>query len=298
MKRLLNVRSNTSLFTPSLLTLLAFALSSLSLAAQPSPAANAAYDAYLRTVELRLARQHQAQADFLASVTPGSPRDRGLRGGELFLENLTPGSSALPGALIHHWRATAFVPGATAAEFDCLLRSFSAYPRIFAPQIEQVSLLGSSTESALITMRMVQHHGLTVVLDGTFRVTFGRRDALHKFSASASTGISEIASTGSTREHAIAPGADHGFLWRTNTFWSYEERDGGLYLQIESVSLTRSIPFGMAWVIRPYTETIPRDSLTFTLNAARRALEHTGHSASSTTFQPHTERTRACPSHR
>jgi len=31
---------------------------------------------------------------------------------------------------------------------------------------------------------------------------------------------------------------EHGFLWRLNTYWSYEERDGGLTMQIESVSLT------------------------------------------------------------
>ena len=37
---------------------------------------------------------------------------------------------------------------------------------------------------------------------------------------------------------------EHGFLWRLNNYWSYEEGDGGLYIQVESVSLSRSVPNG------------------------------------------------------
>jgi hypothetical protein len=58
-----------------------------------------------------------------------------------------------------------------------------------------------------------------------------------------------------------------------NTYWSYEERDGGLYLQIESVSLTRSIPTGLGWLIGPFVESVPRESLEFTLQATRDALK-------------------------
>jgi hypothetical protein len=61
-------------------------------------------------------------------------------------------------------------------------------------------------------------------------------------------------------------------MWRLNTYWSYEERDGGLYMQIESVSLTRSIPSGLGWALGPFVESVPRESLEFTLQAASRAL--------------------------
>jgi hypothetical protein len=65
---------------------------------------------------------------------------------------------------------------------------------------------------------------------------------------------------------------EHGFLWRLNTYWTYEERDGGLYMQIESVSLSRSIPVGLGWALRPYVESVPRESLEFTLRSARNAI--------------------------
>jgi hypothetical protein len=63
-------------------------------------------------------------------------------------------------------------------------------------------------------------------------------------------------------------------LWRLNTYWSYEERDGGVYVQVESVSLTPSIPYGLGWAVGPYVESIPRESLEFTLRAVCNGLRN------------------------
>ena len=47
----------------------------------------------------------------------------------------------LPGALLHDWRGTAFVPGAKAADFERLMRDFNAYPQHFSPQVLQAQVL-------------------------------------------------------------------------------------------------------------------------------------------------------------
>jgi hypothetical protein len=117
-----------------------------------------------------------------------------------------------------------------------------------------------------------QQHVITVVLDTTYDVTFAKLDEQHGYSISRSTRVSEIKSPGTPNERALSPSEEHGFLWRLNTYWSCEQRDGGLYMQIESVSLTRSIPSGLAWAIRPFVESVPRESLEFTLRAASGAL--------------------------
>jgi hypothetical protein len=67
-------------------------------------------------------------------------------------------------------------------------------------------------------------------------------------------------------------GRDSGYLWRLNTYWRFLERDGGTYVQCESISLTRGIPLGLAWLIGPFVNSIPRESLEFTLDTTRRAL--------------------------
>ncbi|MGB7265388.1 MAG: hypothetical protein WBC92_07730, partial [Terracidiphilus sp.] len=178
----------------------------------------------------------------------------------------------LPGALLHDWRGTAFIAGAKAVDFERLMRGFSAYPEHFSPQVMWARMLTQQGDDYQVTMRVRQKHILTVVMDTDYDVSFGRLDARQGYSISRSTRVAEIAAAGTTRERALSPSEDHGFLWRMNTYWSYEERDGGLYIQIESVTLTRSIPTGLGWAIGPFIQSIPRESLEFTLQAASNAL--------------------------
>jgi hypothetical protein len=239
------------------------------IAEEPAPDALAGFQTYVDRVEPRLAKQHGSEDSFLAPV------DRArLRRGEVVIEQLTPATGVeLPGALVHDWRGTAFLPGATLADYERLLRDFEAYPRHWAPEVVRANVMQQQGDHYQMTMRVVQHHILTVVTDGTYDVTFGRLDSQHGYSVSRSKKIAEIDAAGTARERALTPGEEHGFLWRMNTYWSYEERDGGLYLQIESVSLTRSIPTGLGWLIGPFLESVPRESLEFTLRATRDALK-------------------------
>jgi hypothetical protein len=237
--------------------------------AEPSTQATAAFNAYINVVESRLAKQHQTRDSFLA------PRQNEtlLQHGELIIEPVPAAAdSSLPGALLHDWRGTAFAAGAKAADFDRLMRDISAYPQRFSPQVLQARLLMQRGDHLQAFMRIRQHHVLTVVLDTTYDIMFGHLDEHHGYSISRSLRISEIGSPGTGAEHVLGPDEEHGFLWRLNTYWTYEERDGGLYMQIESVSLTRSIPTGLKWVVEPFVQKIPRDSLEFTLRAVCNAL--------------------------
>lgn len=243
------------------------------LLAEPSPAAISAFNSYVASLEFRLAQQHRSATGFLGSVLSDPEAAARLRHGELLLEQLTPPTGdPLPGALLHHWRGTAFVPGATPADFVRLMRNLRDYPQHFAPEVIGTQVLAADGDHLRATMRVRQHHVITVVLDTTYDITFAQPDPRRGYITSRSTHIAEIDSPGTPAEHPLSPAEDHGFLWRMNTYWSYEQRDGGLYMQIESVSLTRSIPRGLAWAVGPYLESIPRESLEFTLRSTCNAL--------------------------
>jgi hypothetical protein len=228
-----------------------------------------AFNSYIGAVESRLAQQHRSRNVFLAPVASAPQNEIRLHRGGLIVEQLTPASGVVfPGALLHHWRGTAFAPGAKAADFERLLKDSNAYPRVFSPEVLQARVLAQDGDRLQTWMRVRQHHVITVVMDTTYDVAFGQLDAQQGYSVSRSTRISEMDS----REHALSPSQEHGFLWRQNTYWSYEERDGGLYIQVESVSLTRSIPAGLGWAVGPFVESIPRESLKFTLRSACNAL--------------------------
>lgn len=247
----------------------------------PQPAATNDFNAYVERVELRLAAQHQSQAGFLAGLgldsgTNAKTRSR-LRRGETILEHLSEDTDfSNHGAMLHHWRGTAFVPGAHLGDFERLMKDFNTYPQHFSPEILVARLMSQHDNNGVdritASMRVKQKHVLTVVMDMTYDVAFARLDAQHGYSTSRSTRIEEIDSPGTSKEHTLSPEQEHGFLWRLNTYWSYAEGDGGLYMQIETVSLTRSIPTGLGWAIKPYVESVPRESLQFTLRSAGNLL--------------------------
>jgi hypothetical protein len=243
------------------------------LSADPSPDAISEFNSYVTSVESRLAGQHASQDTFLASLASDPQSETRLRRGELIVDKLTPSTPPVSsGALLHHWRGTAFVPGATAADFLRLTQDFNDYPKYFAPEILQAKVIAQQRDRLQASMRVRQHHLVTVVLDISSDIDYGRLDLQHEYSIARSTKISEMDAQGTAREHALSPQEDHGYLWRLNTYWTFEERDGGLYMQIESVSLTRSIPSGLAWVIGPFVESVPRESLEFTLRSTCNAL--------------------------
>jgi hypothetical protein len=243
------------------------------LAAEPSAQATAAYNAYIAEVEGRLARHHASAGGFLALADDPQSAAR-LRNEELIVEQIKPPHGPdLPGAMLHDWNGAAFVPGARAADFERLMQDYANYPRRYAPDVQSAAVLEHNGDHYRVKMRVRQKHVITVVLDTAYDVTFGRLDSSHGYSLSRSTAVAEIDGAGTSAERALRPSEEHGFLWRLNTYWSYEERDGGLYIEIESVSLTRSIPYGLGWAVGPFVESVPRESLDFTLRGTRDALK-------------------------
>ena len=189
---------------------------------------------YVGTVETRLASERQSDTQFLGGVD----RDR-LRKGEVVIEKLVPAQDAdPPGGMLHDWRGTAFAPGAKAADFERLMRDFPAYPTVYAPQVVRAAVASYDGDHYAVTMRVKQKHMITVVMDTAYDVEFGKLDG-RGWSTSRSTSIKEIENAETEKERALGPGEDHGFLWRLNTYWTYEERDGGVLLELEAIALTR-----------------------------------------------------------
>ena len=85
-------------------------------------------------------------------------------------------------------------------------------------------------------------------------------------------GIAEVEDAGTPNERELPVGRDGGYLWRLNTYWRLLERDGGTYLQCESISLSRAIPTGLGWLVGPFVTSIPRESLAFTLETPANRL--------------------------
>jgi hypothetical protein len=223
--------------------------------------ARQAFDNYTATVESRLGRAGRPATD--AGL---------LGGGAVRIEAVHGGTWAVSGGLMHHWRAAALVPGATAAEMLALLRDYDHLERYYAPEVVRSQALRVEADEAAIAMRFRKHKVITVVLDAEFDVQSGLVGGGRGYSVSRSMHIWEVDHPGSKQERRKPEGNDDGYLWRLNSYWSFAETPGGLEIECEAVSLTRDVPVGLGWLVRPIIETLPRESLAFTLGATKKAL--------------------------
>ena len=114
-------------------------------------------------------------------------------------------------------------------------------------------------------------------VNGVFRTEFDAHyqqvDATRWVCQTRTTRVTEIEDYGKPKQHELQPGHGSGYLWRLNGYWRLEQRDGGVYLECETTSLTRGLPpiIGMFFVSS--THTIEREGLTAILQATRDAAK-------------------------
>jgi hypothetical protein len=249
-------------------------------AAELKPEAVAGFDRYVRLSEQRMQTELRPGAAFL--WVDGLPEARRnnvyaqLQRGEDVASRLeTPDSSGdlrVPGALIHHWVGTVFIPGASLQQVLTLLKDYDHHAVYFRPEVEKSKTLEHAGEDFKVYLRLTRKKIVTVVLDTEYEVHYEQLDAVRAQSRSYSTRIAEVAHPGESSERQMPPGKDNGFLWRLNSHWRFFETGRGVYVQCEAVSLTRDIPTGLHWLIAPFIESIPKESLEFTLRSTRAAV--------------------------
>jgi hypothetical protein len=245
-------------------------------AADLMPATVEAFNRYVAAAD----RQRQSRASFLwiDADAPAERRARdAVRRGELAIARVEVRDAgrdiAVPDGLVHHWLGTVFVPGATVDQAIALLQDYNRHAEIYRPSVAQSRLIARDGDRFTFFLRFFMKKVITVVVNSDHEARFTRHDTGRAESRIHSTRVAEVEEPGTAREREKPVGHDGGYLWRLNSYWRFQQRDDGVYLQCESISLTRGIPFGLGWVVRPFVTSIPRETLAFTLETTRKALK-------------------------
>lgn len=180
---------------------------------------------------------------------------------------------ACPGGMIHHWTGVVFIPEAKLEDVLSVLEDYDKHSVYYAPDVEKSKTESREGDHFRVFLRFRRHQVITVVLNTEHEVQYFHDAPGKAHSRSSAVRIAEVENAGKSDEREKMPGDDGGFMWRMETWWRMEERDGGVYVQSEVASLTRDIPAALAWMIKPFVTGIPRDSLTFTLQATRKAVQ-------------------------
>ena len=207
---------------------------------------------------------------YISEAQPRLTRVREIR--EREVERIGAGKAEVPGGLIHDWVGAVFIPGTTLEKTLVLVRDYERHKQIYKPEVIDSKLLARDGDTYRLHLRLLKEKVITVVLNTEHEARYYRIGPKQVRSESVSTRIAEVERAGRPGEREKPPGEGHGFLWRLHSYWQFEERDGGVYVECEAISLTRNVPPGLGWVIEPVIRNLPRESLTNTLRATREAL--------------------------
>jgi hypothetical protein len=262
-----------------------FLLAPVAHAAGLKPEAIDGWNRYVAVAEARMDREQRDPSRFLwidrLSGTQRESAEQQVKKNQVVIERIQVDSNATPiktpGALIHHWIGTAFVSGATMQQALTLVQNYDNHFRVYKPEIESSKLISRDGDHFIIFLRYRERKIITVVLNTVHDVRYYTMDAKHVYCRTFAIKVREVADPGTAKERERAVDDQNGFLWKMNTYWNFEERDGGVYLQCEAITLTRSVPVALRWLIESYITSIPHESLTGTMNATRQALAAPAH---------------------
>ena len=233
---------------------------------------------YVAAVEARRAKEISNNEPFLEFERYPAPQQArvtaALKRGEVYVErgrvSRDQAAAEIPidGGLINHWRGTVFVPN---VELDHLLKVLQE-PQTDKHKQEDVlssRVVSRDGDFQKVFLRLRRTKFVTVVYDTEYDVDYKRLAPDRAISNSISTRIVEIENPGTPRERALPEGDDHGYMWRLNSYWRYKQVDGGVLVEIESLTLSRNLPAIVGTFIRPIVNSTARESMTRTLASVR-----------------------------
>lgn len=243
---------------------------------QLKPETLAAFDAYVLAAEQTM--DVQASETFLWSDAKVE-RARQERNGAIIAEYWGGAEVKepvpIPEGLIHDFIGAAFVPDRTVQQSIALLQDYDNHKNIYKPEVIQSSLVSRTGDDFKVYLRLLKKKIITVVLDTYHDAHYSWPAPKRALCRSHSTQILEVEHAGTPKETRSQPDTGYGFLWRLYSYWRFDERDGGVFIECRAISLTRDIPPALAWAIKGIVRKLPRESLVHTLEATRKALTST-----------------------
>jgi putative flippase GtrA len=252
---------------------------SLLLAAEPAGAADLqpetlkAWRAAVEMTERRISNELASQKGFLTldflNSTEAARERQAVLSGEIPIKRVDTGEAVhVPDGMIHHWRGSVFIPG---IPLDFIL-SRVKNPNLDDTRQEDVldsRVLQKDPEGLRLYLKLQRSKIVTVVYNTEHLIRYKKHGPTRESSSSTATKIAEVEYLSGNKEREKPEGHDRGFLWRMNSYWRYEQVGGGVIVECESMTLSRSVPFLLEYFVRPLINSTARESMHRTLDSMR-----------------------------
>ena len=237
-----------------------------------------AWDGYIEALDVERANRIAGKSPFLSIDESPELRLR-VKRNELVITNHDP--RKVPQGMIHHWIGAIFLPNKSLDQVLGLLTNYGDYSEVYRQLLRSTSVLmdnGDNVELKAVAVQKVMSVTAAVSIDNQIHIL--RLDSKRAYITSNATSVQEIADYGRANEHAFPENRRPGYVWRAVVHERVEERDGGVYVELETVALSRGIPIELRWLIKPLTDELPRQMMVDMLEDTRAALTNSENVAS------------------
>jgi hypothetical protein len=248
---------------------LCFLLAALAAQAELKPETTAAYQKYIASLDTQMVAQDHSQSGFLW-IDQDAGRQQAVRRGEIVTQKVK--SLSVPAGMIQHWIGGVFLPGATLAQVERVDQDYPDYGKIYGPDVSRVKVLSHDGNHYVVSYRITKTKVLTAVMDTVHAIDYIPLSPVRLAVNSRSESVRQVEDAGKPSERELAEGEGSGFLWAMNSYWRMEERDGGVYVECEAITLSRDVPFGLGALVDPILQSFAEESLKKTIEAKRQAV--------------------------
>lgn len=254
------------------LTLLVFGAPALLGAIELQSQTVRSWDEYVRAAEQRTQDRAGGSKPFLW-IDEMPDRASRLRRGEVVVAPVVPaGMVPVPGGLIHHWVGAVFIPGASLDDLFSIVHDYDHYKQFYKPVVADSRTLACTASDQKFSM-VWQNRILFVnaAVQGQYEAHDTLLDGARGYNIARTVRMQEIEGYHRRDQLLLPAGQGNGFIWRMHSIARYEQRDGGVYLELEAIALTRAIPPSLAWLVTPVVSRLSSGSLATTLRQTRAA---------------------------
>ena len=202
---------------------------------QLKPQTVGAFDGYIREAEARMDQKPHGKGPFLWSDV-SSERAQLVRGGQVVAQFwANEGPVKVPSGSIRDWIGAAFIPATNLKKTLALVQDYDNHKSIYKPEVIASRLVSHRGNDFQIYLRLLKKKIMTVVLDADHDVHYRSQDRTRWTCRSYTTRIAEVENAGSSKETVLPPDTGYGFLWRLYSYWRFQERESGVYIESRAI---------------------------------------------------------------
>jgi hypothetical protein len=194
----------------------------------------------------------------------------------------------VPSGLIHDWIGAAFIPGARLEDVLSAARDYGHYKEFYKPNVIDSKSLGTAGACDKYSMLLANREAVaSTALEGEYAACYYRLDDRRWYSIAHTTSMRKIRRYAQPGVQELPSDQGSGYILSIYSFARFEERDGGVYVELEVIVLSRDIPVAVRWVVNPIVRRISKNAMLTSLRQMEEAIDSTAGTANQIAKQLH-----------